>query len=348
MAVLKNELRALDLLLSDLITRFKGEDLTGTEVAHLESELEPVLTATKARWSQALFSARGAGVLTRYFSFHLDALAQMINKNSPSPVPPRSANLAGLIAEKLLELLMHLRELYGPYLNDRSTAPALYLRWWQEQYEPVYARIKEAISHFNKEPLGGLLDDYLNAFFHAPADLPFSYHSLDYAGQLMGRLTAHLSSQQWFTPAQVEQILSALNFNQLDYFLYLQQKLKAQLTALPDNAQTEQLRAQLFRWSAYTATLIVCYPDWPSLSVLMTGWIKEEALLVEQRQQALHQAENQPHAKLPLNLPVSYIALILSYLPKISSTRRPQGRSCSVLFPRTFPLSGRGRSPTPA
>ena len=202
-------------------------------------------------WSLALFSELPDDTLVRYFTFHQQLIAEVLENLAEvsdltfkySTCPALNRQLADFASAVLHSLLNHLLDRYRLYVNLELPAP----KYFQQQCCRVWASTWNAVSKLWYEqpfdpPLRALLWSFVEQFEVNPQNLRHSYRTLGYVKELVMQLAgleAYKSMASW-SDAVITILLNA-NFNALDFFLYQQQLILDALQALDYREQLDYL-----------------------------------------------------------------------------------------------------------
>lgn len=239
-----------------------------------------------AAWKQAAFSASPDHSVQRYFKYQLTVLAEQQMKNSEAE-------------QQQLRLVHELLRFLPDAVQSDFSAPDCYRKWLIVQLRAPLRRLSSIIST-NPEFEG--VGEFIDEMTKPGTSIVFRFRTLTYFERLIRVLDESV-------PDLFHQKLIELNFNYLNYWSGLLRKLEGELNHLPDvESRSQYLRAEGAKLKLLPDSGFMAYhADWPSLKILLAGWIDEQ-LTAGCSRQSINEA------KLSLNISVAQLACWLRLL----------------------------------
>lgn len=187
------------------------------------------------------------------------------------------AGAAGCLSGGVLGLIDYLWQHFGSYLDVNAVAPAVYQKRYSLEIEPeadsLARGLREAsISTGLKACILGFLEEMI---VYIPGKRK-SFRSLFYVRNWLNCLSG-IDFQGTRCEDKLHVVFEILNFNNL---AYVNLRCAALLDwELPLMQKVAYLKAEKIRLVVRPfSEELSCHPDWPPMSEMIGGWIKEELL----------------------------------------------------------------------
>jgi hypothetical protein len=264
----------------------------------------------RAAWSAAVFSDGNDQSVRRYFHYHLKGISEIADTLFVCQGNLRQCDSL-FVQEQLSGLIDHMRHYYGQYFNPAVVAPAAYTRPCLSAVLTECDRLKGQLEDARiNQSVRELLLSYITEMTRDDPDVRFSFGSLFYFVNWIKQL-AVIPLHEGNAENELNDRLERLNFNRLDYFLYRQGHIRAQLAVQADPLSFLQLE-KCNIMSLPVANAMVYHPDWPPLKNMIVNWLEEEILCLDaNRMRVAVTAEVAVIEKLQLNLSVAQLAFII-------------------------------------
>ncbi|RFZ85108.1 hypothetical protein DYU05_05765 [Mucilaginibacter terrenus] len=282
--------------------------MTSFDVPDKEAEYRRICT----RWEAAGFSQASEEALVRYFNYHLKGISALSDTLSGLSCDSRCEDLRQL----LNNLTGHLLYYFGEYLNKQIQAPAAYRNFVRERLSGEISRVTANLEGWD---IPAALRQVLLAYVrHVDRQGVLTYHDLCYFETFLKAF----SGQSEIVPdpeERLHRLLAELNYNDLRYIGYVQKKIADRLDGMTTTERAGELKVLKLRYPT-GALPPACYPGWPSIQEMLTGWLNEELQLCVQ--QAASVENGKAAEKMHFDLSVSHLAFIfkLFYQEKLFGT----------------------------
>jgi hypothetical protein len=225
-------------------------------------------------WAGAVFSDATDEALGRYFNYHFDLLSDLLS----------NSQLTGTEVSQLLDLMGHLLLFFKQYLEWEKPLPAIYLLFKFSEIKEQQSSIENLL---NGSPVDDALSKCLMKYFSCILDAIsagcLSVGEFFFANRLVNELVVKLKmSGKDAINQNVSELLIHLNFNHLDFFVYLKNRTDAELAALsePERIQVLQQKAAEIQLNGDSPRNIYD-KNLPPILVMLKGWMAEEAVLMK-------------------------------------------------------------------
>jgi len=315
--MLKNELvKVADLI--DQLRRSYGqqEGSASSPAADFEQELRELVVEVEARWSGTVLSHTSGERLRRYFKHHLDHLLaycqilhQLVADNRDRIFLLEQA--IGL-QSFCCRLIGHLEQFYPEYFSWELPAPAVYHALRVAELWPRIAAVIAGLQRADISiSLKNVLINYLREMGSTGGHYTFSFGALAYFDHFLQDLAGLCFDDAQEVSARLNEKLLKLNFNHLEFLLYLQDQLMVQLIDLSPGDQLQLLRRQRLIMSHTLSGTLIYDVRFPAIPVWMQGWLSEE---IAYREQEVQKEPYSPAAlpeKIALQLSVAQLACLI-------------------------------------
>jgi len=235
-----------------------------------------------------------------YFASQLRTLTGLLDSHH------EAAGQGDDAAGRLLSLLDHLLACYGAYIDHDQLAP---LRYQQRRIAELKTAGQRLRAGFDAPGgnvlLRGSLTTYLDHVFSPAVRTRYTYAELEYLKGLLNRLDQRPSLDDDHD-GYLANILVALNYNKLDFILFLQGDIREKLSQKPKNRRKDYLRLLLRYYEGLKIQPLAYDPSMPAVAMFMNGWLKEELALLSHAAPKPARAE-----KIPVDLSVAHLAGLL-------------------------------------
>lgn len=269
-----------------------------------------VLTACRRireGWSIAAFSEAPNHSLKRYFHYHLEGIREISDTLSGFVLQPAALKL---LNDELISLIDFQQKFFSDFFNKEAIAPKAY-------HCNVVERLTDAIillqEDWEKAFIDSQLKDCLLSYFetmmYPDKKKGYNFRSLFYLETLVVELHAmNLAKAGDAANKLLEQKLTELNFNQIEFLIYRQQQTRLRFNDTDPIEKLKILKEENAALKLLPRSSLIYDSNWPSFREMLSGWLAEETINTEKILQ--HEA-NFIRAKLPLNLSVAHLACFL-------------------------------------
>ncbi|MDB5088032.1 MAG: hypothetical protein JWR09_2026 [Mucilaginibacter sp.] len=304
--MLKNELYTINLLIEE----FESDGFCNDHCKILVNPDAAVLKACQSireAWSAAMFSVAPDHSLSRYFHYHQEGIREISDTLSGFVPQPAAFKL---LNKELIALIDFQQKFFGNFFNQDAVAPTAY-------HCNVVERLGDAIillqEDLGKAFIDGQLKDCLLSYFEKmmpPGERKgFTFRSLFYFETLVLELHAmNLAKAGEAANRLLERKLTELNFNQIDFLIYRQQQTRLLFKDIDQIEKLNILNAENAALKLLPRSSMIYDSDWPSFSVMFSGWLAEE---ITDTEMIIQREANYLQEKLPLNLSVAHLACFL-------------------------------------
>ena len=298
--MLKNELKGVEEILIEKIY----SDSNSIAQTDLRIRFGQIYQA----WEEVLFSNMPESSLVRYFHYHIEIILNISSRLSLSPNPERYFNHQN----ELLTLIDHLRKYCSNYFNEDAVAPVMY-------HQRLVSKLSENISAIQERLESGGIDPALTAclsrWFHLVSEhigtKGFSFRSLHYFEYIIDQLS-EVDGLSTDAETSLVSLLVRSNFNNLSFFVYLQDTIRNSAEYLDKAARLDYLIKQKALMMSYPEVKNCVYdPAWPSIKTMITDWLQEEIMLAEK---SLANKDQVAVSKIPLEMSVAHLSCLVRLL----------------------------------
>ncbi len=265
-------------------------------------------------WKNTVFSDRSDASVRRYFSFHLEVIRRLSDNlfKLQREFPGESCYYE--LQQSVLSLLDYLISFFPVHFDKSINAPIAFCKAFvndlKAQAGELYAHIDDTEpDNLLYQPVKGYLLQMISDSDHCS----YTFHDLFYFKRFVANLLHHFTAGAK-APLDLLGQLIAMNFNHLQVFTAA-----AALWTdnLPERDLPEDRLAALFalksRFGPAIANTASYSAEWPSLVVMLSGWLGEE-IAASETYLILSSKAVQPVTtlnKLTLDLSVAHLAAVL-------------------------------------
>ncbi len=300
-----------------------------TEIQFLKEEVVKACQRARDSWALAAFNVESEYCLERYFSFQLQVLTDRLNtfsgyslNNNIIKAPHGSHDeTRQMVLLELHELLDHLHQYFGRYLDRSLISPLSYQQYKLAHYSCRGVTLISLLKNSRIDyKLKNCLLVYVSQFLKRAAQFSFSFGYIFYFELFLQQML--LVFQEPDTGNQNRQImdkLMELDFNHLKFLIYRYESIKAELNLKPLVEQLGLLKYELLLLSTCQYESHLSYDSKsPSINHMLKGWLKEEIIAVETSiLTAEENARGIQHKKIFLNLSVAHIACLIRFFHEV-------------------------------
>jgi hypothetical protein len=276
-----------------------GTGVANGEVLFDELHFKKLCSKARESWAFAAFNSSSDESLRRYFTYHMMALTELMNRYD------RYGYDTGILAE-LTRLADHLFTYHHRFLEQNTALPKPFLQIRIDRLKQKITLIKEksGLSIASKD-LRRVLNEMLNEILGLPHGKACTVGSLSYAESFINELNEVLrTASSANAELLVADKLIGMNFNHIRFFLYLEDQLKNAVSNLPVTGQLEELRRQKIFFEQLDP-LATYAANWHSIGEMMSRWITERIGSILESRRSEHLLE-----KLGFNLSVAQLACL--------------------------------------
>jgi len=303
--MLKNELQYIEELL------LTPETFCKDTISEIDIDWQCRLI--REAWEKAIFSDLSEHSLMRYFHFHLDGLSKLSDRFLLS----NHSDYFKDIANALLTLIEHLRNVYLPYFNLDANVPVVFHQKLMAQLGTDISLVHNSLK---ASKLGFALKtcllDWLSELTEMNDYVRYTYRSLCYLEQIIHPIL-NMDLQSDNAEELLVTILSQSDFNHLSFFVYRQNSIRETLSDYTSaQERLDYLKIQKAHTLSYPEVKNLRYDSsWPSLKTMLSTWLQEEICLAEQAFRKETEAKSESTVpKLPIQMSVAHMACIIRLL----------------------------------
>ncbi|MFB0497294.1 hypothetical protein ABID99_003531 [Mucilaginibacter sp. OAE612] len=225
-------------------------------------------------WADAVFSDATDEALSRYFNYHFDLLRDLLS----------NSQLTATEISQLLALMDHLLLFFKKYLDWERLLPAAYLSFKFSDIKEQQSSIKNVLNRFPvDDALRKCLKKYFSGILDAIMGGCLSLGEFIFANKLLNELAVKLKmSGKEGINQSISEVLIHLNFNHLDFFVYLKNRTNAELAAFAEPERIQVLKQKAAEIQLNGSSLRCIYDqNLAPILVMLKGWMTEEAVLME-------------------------------------------------------------------
>jgi hypothetical protein len=301
-------------------------------------EFKKLCAKAREAWALAVFSDACNETLERYFTYHLQVIADLSKKLSALPAyvhgecACEKKKVAARSFETAVNLLTdHLFYYFGSYPDGNILLPISYYRHCLNNVAPELELLRQSLRcNILPDLLKSAVLTYLDHVAGCHASGPLTYGQLAYFQKFVRELQTLLSR---VTTGALKEAFSGklleLEFNHMVIFTFFQEELKIALAGktVVDKLSILQKQAALFR-SRQTDN--DCRYDllWPKLSIMLAKWTEQE---IENLKEPVITACSFPRSikKLKLEISVAHLACLIRLFV---NEKLPEGVPLTELF----------------
>nr|WP_067055147.1 hypothetical protein [Mucilaginibacter sp. L294] len=317
--MLQNLLSAGNDTLKQLKTlKAKGLFLTQEEAEDYQRELQIVQTKVRESWTFAVCTDGSGEVLSRYFNYQFNYISGLLlNENETNESSCQIQRDLSIFDRSICDLIDCACDLFLHFITLFPSLSAVYKRHFIRKLKVDAEQLitildKAWLDAGIKSPLIAYLKD-MTENFDGICEIPQLHYFRSFVRELNPLLNLHSEdSVMEFINAKVYD----LDFNQFGVFVYLQAKIRTSYSGKPKRERKLIMEQNLTFLQFKSKGCVMRYDQrWPSLSVMLFEWLKNERVQMEQV--CLKSSVLATRLfKLPFQLPVSHIAFLVRLLYK--------------------------------
>jgi hypothetical protein len=187
-------------------------------------------------------------------------------------------------------------------------------------HQRLVSRLSENISAIQERLESGGIDPALTAclsrWFHLVSEhigtKGFSFRSLHYFEYIIDQLS-EVDGLSTDAETSLVSLLVRSNFNNLSFFVYLQDNIRNAAEYLGDKAERLDylIKQKALMMSSPEVKNCVYDPAWPSIKTMITEWLQEEIMLAEK---SLADKDQVAVSKIPLEMSVAHLSCLIRLL----------------------------------
>jgi len=330
MTNLRNELDGLTKIIGQFekLTDVWEPDLLASS-SQLESDVKTVCAKARQSWALAIFSNVGEDVLERYFNYHVRILSDCLsslpaNKETVFQINPNSDQVDQhkMTRHELVELLDHLYRFYSKYIDTTHVVPSGLQSRLIQDFRPFGNDVLHLLEvRVSDNELKIPLATYLQYMGSLDDQTVLTFGEINYFQKLLMALDRTLNSHgKPGSDQMLEKKLIELNFNHLQIFAYMQQKIRREIKGKTARVRLAGYRKQVIEVNCLNKSSTDAYDfQRPSLHTMLETWLRAEILVLEHNIQQTQDGHILPEtAKLRLALSMPRLACLIKLFHKTS------------------------------
>ncbi|MXV50361.1 hypothetical protein GS399_05200 [Pedobacter sp. HMF7647] len=293
--LLHDELNILTQLGSSISPAAYESDLSAAgQRESWERELDRECSRLKALWTGILFDVLKDRLLERYIQFNQTRLIDLCNlvqadlgetskKAAPAFVSDHR-HLGEKYLSALFDLLNFIERYFTKFFNQDLEVPRAYLALSLNEMRETIRQIDETMLNRQIDlHLQECIRAYLKGCGEAGPRLALTYRQLIYLKTFVEELNGDLAAEPTVNiNLRLARKLVYLNFNQLSFFAYCQDMIRAEAddSDMYEHQQAVYLRYLTSLKSTQTKPDVFYHKDWPSVKHMLESWLQDEVTAV--------------------------------------------------------------------
>jgi hypothetical protein len=278
-----------------------GETTVACNGVNSHPDCSEIAAAVRNAWTAALLSGAGDELLTRYFTYH----ARILNKVMSS---------LKVDDHTLIILYWELHDYYHMYVASSVRVSISYFRHILPRLETTHNSFLPVL---NDPAFDRALREILLTFYDGQVQFGLSgvmtWKGLIYLGKWLDGLSALLQLNPYHNiDEEVADVLVALNFNDLRYFAWLQERLQRQLDKTNLQDRLTLLHELSSKYQPETEAETQAYDDqWPDILRMISTWLKEMTITCRENVKLEPSFDKPNLSRVFLNLSAAHLAYVL-------------------------------------
>lgn len=285
------------------------------EADELKARFSNLCIDVTLQFREKFLSGAAEPLLRRYFCYHLQLIEDLGWRldacHFTSPLPGDSVGLQIVLQQSygssLAGLTDHIRNYFAIDPPHKQTAFPAYTRHFMKRLSRRTEEVSRALQSARiQSGIKNELDSFLRHMQQAGKGYQLEYGTLFYFEHLLNTLS-HALTLPGDDPGEILATeLIRCNFNHLGILTCLQLQMTHELKDLSCDDQKAYIKAKLKTLCSIPGNLTPAFdPNWPSLEVMLSGWLKEKMAGLAENKEVM------PSKKLFLKTSVAHLACFL-------------------------------------